>query len=77
MTQEALPIARSIIQKVGAANVARIVGMGRTNIYRWTRPKSKGGTGGVIPPFAQLALMEAARRGEIELEAEDFFRSGD
>lgn len=41
------------------------------NVYRWTYPKSKGGTGGLIPSSAMADVLEAARLDGVLLTAED------
>lgn len=65
--------ASKIIKKFGgAAKVAAIVGVHRTRVYGWERPKSAGGTGGVIPMPHIPKLLAAASEREIELSAADF-----
>ena len=65
--------ARHIIQIFGGPNaVAQIVGVHRTRVSNWQRPKHGGGTGGVIPFKHIPKLMEAAKRQGIDLRAEDF-----
>ena len=43
-----------------------------SSVYRWTYPREKGGTGGVIPTKALEILSRAARLHGIFLEADDF-----
>lgn len=43
-----------------------------TSIYRWTYPKSKGGTDGLIPTAAMADVTEAARLDGVLLSAEDW-----
>ena len=65
--------ANSIIQKLGGATrVARILGMNRVSVCKWRRPRSLGGTGGIIPIVRVRPLIEAASAGGIRLVAEDF-----
>lgn len=40
-------------------------------IYKWTYPKSRGGTGGIIPTRAQGAVIQAARADGIIITSED------
>jgi hypothetical protein len=42
-------------------------------IYRWTYPRQKGGTGGVIPTAAWTGILKAARIEGIFLTEDDFF----
>lgn len=42
-------------------------------IYRWTYPKSKGGTGGMIPSHALPYIVKAARIAGILLPQENFY----
>lgn len=66
--------ASTIIEKCGGANaVAEMVGRDVSRIHRWTYPKEKGGTGGLIPSDAAQQLMRAARERGIQLQADDFF----
>lgn len=44
-----------------------------SSIYRWTYPKSKGGTGGVIPTRTLPKLMKAARLVGIFITSEDLY----
>ncbi|WP_374828713.1 hypothetical protein [Paenochrobactrum pullorum] len=56
----------------GSSSVAAIVGVHRTRVWNWMRPKEKGGTGGVIPfKHAPLLIAVAHQRG-IDLTADDF-----
>lgn len=53
--------------------VAEVTGTDRTSVYRWMRPKDKGGTGGVVPTKKQQQLFEYARREHIPIQTSDFF----
>ncbi|MCV2448484.1 helix-turn-helix domain-containing protein [Paracoccus sp. DMF] len=65
--------ASSIISSLGGASeVAKILGIHRTRPWNWTRPKSLGGTGGVVPFQHVPKLISAARDAGVELSAEDF-----
>ncbi len=44
----------------------------RQNIYRWTWPRERGGTGGVIPTSALEDVAEAARIEGVLLTPDDF-----
>lgn len=52
--------------------MAEIVGVHRTRVSNWSRPKESGGTGGQIPMRHVRALLEAAKEKGIALTAEDF-----
>ena len=62
MRQANLEPAYSIIKELGGdAAVAEICGLrDRTTVYRWTVPKEKKGTGGVIPQKRLRALLAYA-----------------
>lgn len=65
--------ARKIIQSLGGPNaVAEIVGVHRTRVSNWMRPKDAGGTGGMIPFKHVPALIAAAQAKEVPLGADDF-----
>lgn len=70
--KNATPAAR-IIAKLGLPKVMEITGRKSSVVYRWTYSKDNGGTGGIIPADSQQLLMAAARRGEIDITADDFF----
>lgn len=66
--------ASKIIDAFGGANaVAAIVGLHRTRVYAWKKPKTKSGTGGLIPiEQCHRPLREAKARGMAIVPA-DFF----
>lgn len=53
--------------------VSEITGADPTRVYRWMRPREKGGTDGIIPSRAQMKLFEHAQRERIPLSPSDFF----
>jgi hypothetical protein len=53
----------------GAAVVAQIVGVHRTRVYYWLRPKEQGGAGGRIPQNHHLKLLGAAAERGLPLTA--------
>lgn len=74
MTQDISPVASRVIAKCGGVvGVSRITGRSPVSIFKWRHPRSKGGTGGLIPAEMQAVLMAAALRGEVPLTPEDFF----
>lgn len=65
--------ATSIVRSLGGpTEVAAIVGVHRTRVHGWMRPKSAGGTGGVIPFKHVPKLISAARGMGKALSADDF-----
>ena len=65
--------AATIIKRLGGpAAVAAAVGTALTAPYRWRYPRTKGGTGGVIPQRHHRALIEFAKAKAIALNADDF-----
>lgn len=65
--------AQTIVRKLGGPSVvAGIAGVHRTRVSNWMRPKSAGGTGGVIPFKHVPALIEAAKAMGLDLSADDF-----
>lgn len=66
--------AQRVIEKCGGHDVvAGWLKVSTTSVYRWTYPKDKGGTGGVIPQKHWQALIQKAASDGIELTVEDFF----
>lgn len=65
--------AASIITKLGGdTKVSEIVGVHRTRVANWKRPKKSGGTNGIIPFKHVPALIAAARASGEDLSADDF-----
>lgn len=68
--------AQRIIDKCGGpSKVAEMVGVHVTRVHRWTYPKSRGGTDGLIPTQQQRKLLDAAIARGINLTPADFFFS--
>jgi hypothetical protein len=57
----------------GVAIVAQWLGLDRTSVLRWTHPRSKGGSDGMVPTKRQAALLAKAREHGVPLEPADFF----
>lgn len=71
--QQPLEPANSIIDRFGGQTIVRsITGVSRTRVYRWTRPKSEGGTGGLIPTDHAIKLLRHAKENGIPVTAADF-----
>ena len=63
-----------VIAKCGGhAVVAEICGVHITRVYRWTYPRERGGSGGLVPTRHQMQLLEGARKRGIDLRPEHFF----
>lgn len=70
--------ASDIIQKCGGDQiVAAWLGLHRTRVLRFRRPKEAGGTGGLIPARHQSRLLSEAQRHGIDLRPSDFFADHD
>lgn len=66
--------AERVIEKFGGPkNLARIIGRDVATVYKWMYPKTKGGTGGLIPTQALTEVMAAARQQGIFLTTADLF----
>lgn len=66
------PAAHIIKELGGSSVVSAIVGVHRTRVSNWKRPKEKGGTGGIIPFKHVPALLSAAKTKGLDLSADDF-----
>lgn len=65
--------AQTIIAKLGGPSVvAGVVGIHRTRVSNWQRPRAKGGTNGLIPQGYHLTLIDYAASKGVTLTAEDF-----
>jgi hypothetical protein len=60
----------------GIDAVAAVTGADRTRVYRWMRPREKGGTDGVIPAQQQQKLFDYAQKKRLPLKPADFFGKG-
>ncbi len=66
--------AQVIIEKFGGPNeVAAICKCDISRVHRWTYPKDKGGSDGIIPPKRQDQLLAAAPSKGIKLKRDEFF----
>ena len=64
--------AKNIIDKFGGIKaLAEAIGKDPATIYRWTYPKEKGGTGGIVPSSATLIIQHAADQHNISLIEEN------
>lgn len=74
MSDSQLEPARSVIEKIGGVDaVATVTGKHVSRIYRWTYPRNRGGTGGVVPHDDATKLLIHAEKKGIALRASDFF----
>ncbi len=68
--------AQTIVAKLGGpAVVSQIVGIHRTRVSNWRRPRAKGGTDGLIPQTYHLQLIDYAASQGITLTGDDFLPS--
>ena len=64
--------ARHIINKFGGTSaVAKILNITRNAVYRWTIPRHKGGTDGLVPTKSLQTLIDASRAEGVLLSEED------
>lgn len=69
--------AKMVIDKLGGHRaVADILEKNVSSVYRWTYPKSNGGTDGLIPIDDAQKLLEHCREAGKDLCPEDFFVLG-
>ena len=65
--------AENVIAKCGGhQTVAEWLDVDLSRVYRWTYPRERGGTGGLIPSKHQRPLLERARLEGVQLEPADF-----
>lgn len=66
--------AQNIIEKFGGPHkLAKLLKLHVSRVYRWTYPKSRGGTDGVIPSRHQLKILKIGRKNNIKVNPKDFF----
>ncbi len=66
------PAGKIIAKLGGPTRVAKIVGIHRTRVSAWQRPRASGGTEGRIPQDHHHKLLAFARAQGIALSAEEF-----
>ena len=66
----------SIIRKLGGPTaVSNALGIHRTRVSNWSRPRSVGGSNGRIPQSHIEPLLALAREKGVDLSILDFFPS--
>lgn len=74
MSDRNLKPASTVLAKIGGVDVAaQVTGKHPSRIYRWTYPREKGGTGGVVPHDDATKLLKHASENGIALTPSDFF----
>ena len=64
--------AETIIRKADGHRVlAAWCGVAVHTVYRWTYPRSRGGTDGVIPQRYHQRILQRAEVGDVEVTAAD------
>lgn len=70
--------AASIVDRLGGFSaVAKLCNLHFTQVWRWTQPRSKKGTGGTIPQRHHLLLLAVAKKAGTPLAAADFLPLAD
>jgi hypothetical protein len=67
------PASTIITRFGGVAAVADLLNLNRTSVLRWTHPKDRGGTGGLVPSKHQADLMAKAQERGVKIQPADFF----
>lgn len=64
--------AQNIIAKFGGVPaLAKAAGLSLNSVYKWTYPKERGGTGGLIPTDKLPAVLDAAQANGIQITVDD------
>lgn len=67
-------VAARVIAKCGGVQiVSDWLGITLPQVYKFTYPKEKGGTGGLIPSKHQPTLLQKSRESGGDLQPSDFF----
>lgn len=67
--------AKTILDRIGVDNAAKITGKHISRVYRWMYPASRGGTGGIIPHGDAIKLLDHSRKQELGLTEADFMKA--
>jgi hypothetical protein len=68
--------AATILGIIGIGTTAVITKIDRTQVWRWTQPKWKGGTGGLIPQDHHGPLLDYAEANDLPITPDMFIRRG-
>lgn len=64
--------AEIVIARFGSAQrVAEALGVHVSRVHRWTYPRERGGSDGIIPSRHHRPLLDAAKAAGIKLKADD------
>ena len=55
--------------------ISRLSGIPSAEVYRWGKPKTDGGTGGLVPAKWQSTLLRVAKANKIKLNPLDLVNS--
>jgi len=78
MSDAYLDPAYTVIRALGGFEaVAKITSKHISRVYRWTYPKARGGTGGLIPQPEAAKLLAHAKTHRLPVTAESFFSRGE
>lgn len=72
MSPADIVIERFRAERFLVSDLARMLKTGRSTVARWQRPKSAGGTGGLIPSNWHAMLLRLARENRVKLAPADF-----
>jgi len=68
--------ATSIIKSLGGPEqAARDIGVHRTRVFSWMRPRENGGTDGAIPQRHFATILRLAREKGVQITPEDLIGS--
>jgi len=67
--------AASVLKLIGVGKTSEITGVGRTQVWRWTQPKSKRGTGGTIPQDHHPVILDYAKKKRLPITAASLIKS--
>lgn len=69
--------AKNIVEKFGGTKaLADALGIQTSAVLKWTYPKERSGTNGLIPTQKQIEIIAAAKRLGVKLSPKDFFPAG-
>ena len=60
--------AKELIAKLGRHDLAQACGVDISQTYKWTYPKARGGTGGMIPARNFAAIRKLAEQKGVEID---------
>ena len=72
-----MTVAETLIEKLGRQAIATACKVDISQTYKWTYPRTRGGTGGRIPAKHFQAILDLAETKGVEIDPWDLVKAHD